>query len=282
MIELTEVKPYKDKLNNRITTQSPAQRVAKIRFHGKNNTIIVDEGVYFYPKTQLIFFMDDATVHIKKDSRIYTILKIGNGCYVEIGERCRYGGCFGIMATRSRKVIIGDDCLFAPQTELKGCDLHVIYDVATETEINHSKDIILENHVWLGVGATVLKGVTVGQGSIIGLGGIVTHNVPNNCIVAGIPAKVVKRHIAWEISNPMKISNYTDLKTYDYWGLTREPFSPLQKQVLKAYSLIVSLFSTPHNRKVYKDDPQLFFITTKHPLKLFVKRILNKLGSPLF
>ena len=56
-----------------------------------------------------------------------------------------------------------------------------------------SRDIIIEDDVWIGFGATVLKGVTIGKGAIIGAKSVVTHDVEPFTVVAGNPAKVVKR-----------------------------------------------------------------------------------------
>ena len=60
-------------------------------------------------------------------------------------------------------------------------------------EIIKITNIIIEKNVWIGVGATVLPGVTVGEGSIIAAGAVVNENVPPMTIVGGIPAKIIKR-----------------------------------------------------------------------------------------
>lgn len=52
--------------------------------------------------------------------------------------------------------------------------------------------IVLEDDVWIGYGATVLSGVTLGKGSVVGAGALVCGDVPSYAIVAGIPAKVIR------------------------------------------------------------------------------------------
>lgn len=61
-------------------------------------------------------------------------------------------------------------------------------------EAKHSlnEPIKIEDNVWIGERAVILKGVTIGKGSIVAMGAIVTKNVPEFCVVAGNPAKVVK------------------------------------------------------------------------------------------
>jgi acetyltransferase-like isoleucine patch superfamily enzyme len=54
------------------------------------------------------------------------------------------------------------------------------------------KPITIEKNAWIGTAATILAGVTVGENSIVAAGAVVTNDVPANCMVAGVPARVVK------------------------------------------------------------------------------------------
>ena len=58
--------------------------------------------------------------------------------------------------------------------------------------------IVIGNHVWIGRRAMIMKGVTIGDGAVVAAGAIVTKDVPPNCVVAGVPARVVKENIFWE------------------------------------------------------------------------------------
>jgi len=60
-------------------------------------------------------------------------------------------------------------------------------------DVVNSKPIRIEDHAWIGAEAMILKGVTIGEGAIIGARSVVTKDVPPYCIVAGNPAKVVKQ-----------------------------------------------------------------------------------------
>lgn len=64
-----------------------------------------------------------------------------------------------------------------------------------------TKPILIKRKAWIGAGATILPGVTVGENSIIAAGAVVSKDVPNNVIVGGIPAKIIKNI---EPFNPQK------------------------------------------------------------------------------
>lgn len=60
---------------------------------------------------------------------------------------------------------------------------------------SRSAPIIIHNNVWIGRNSIICKGVTIGENSVVAAGSVVTKDVPSNCIVAGNPAKIVKRDI---------------------------------------------------------------------------------------
>lgn len=65
-------------------------------------------------------------------------------------------------------------------------------------KINRGRDVIIGKHVWLGASSVIMKGVNIGNGSIVGMCSLVTKNIPSNCVVAGIPSQIVKEDIYWE------------------------------------------------------------------------------------
>ena len=63
--------------------------------------------------------------------------------------------------------------------------------------LNDAKDVSIDDHVWLGNSVVINKGVHIKSGSMIGIGAIVTHDIPANVVAVGIPAKVVRQNISW-------------------------------------------------------------------------------------
>ncbi len=90
------------------------------------------------------------------------------------------------------KIIIGDNVSISPGS--------VVISYGLDTAVLDSKrphkssgDIILEDNVWICSNATVTGGVRIGKNSVVAAGAVVSSDVPDNCVVAGVPAKVVKR-----------------------------------------------------------------------------------------
>lgn len=80
-----------------------------------------------------------------------------------------------------------------------------------EDEATSKGDIIIDDDVWIGYGATVMSGIHIGQGAIIAAGAIVTKDVPPYAIVGGVPAKVIKYRFSLDIINELLKVDYSKL-----------------------------------------------------------------------
>ena len=87
----------------------------------------------------------------------------------------------------SGTITIEDNALVAAYVKLISNN-HDLYDRAVLT----CKPVVLKKNCWIGAGAVILPGVTVGENSIVGAGSVVTKDVPANTVVAGNPAKFIK------------------------------------------------------------------------------------------
>ena len=112
------------------------------------------------------------------------ILETGKpGAVLKIGNRCGFSGC-SIVA--DKEVIIGDHVMVGANTCIGDRDDHPDR-LGTSPQPVH-----IGNNVFIGMHCIVMKGVTIGDNSIIGAGSIVTKDIPANCIAAGVPCKVIK------------------------------------------------------------------------------------------
>lgn len=112
--------------------------------------------------------VDNALVEIGENVRMTGNWRIGYDCTLKIGKNSSSTNPVYMTYTEGSGIIIGEDCMFATNNQICTDDAHPIYDVNTGNRINFSKDVILGNHVWVGYGATLLGGVNVGGGSVIG------------------------------------------------------------------------------------------------------------------
>ncbi|KNZ42329.1 DapH/DapD/GlmU-related protein [Acetobacterium bakii] len=110
----------------------------------------------------------------------------------------------GINITVGKNVFINAGCCFQDQGGIIIGDGVLIGHQVVLATLNHGLDpnnrssmhpasIVIGNNVWIGANATVLPGVTIGDGSVIAAGAVVNRDVPANVIVCGVPAKIIKR-----------------------------------------------------------------------------------------
>jgi acetyltransferase-like isoleucine patch superfamily enzyme len=91
-----------------------------------------------------------------------------------------------------RSITIGHDVAISEFVVIRDSDNHRI-DGSREA----TAPIVIGDHVWIGMRATILKGVTIGEGAVVAAGAVVTRDVPARCLVAGVPASVRRNNVAW-------------------------------------------------------------------------------------
>lgn len=101
-----------------------------------------------------------------------------------------------IVGAESGKITFGDDVLIGANVEIINSDYHNIDPLKRNSGSHKSKDVTIGNNVFIGSNVKILKGVTVGDNSIISNGSVVYENVPRNSIVRGNPAQLFKEIIS--------------------------------------------------------------------------------------
>ncbi len=119
-----------------------------------------------------------------------SILDIAPGAFLKFGDNVSFNNRCEVFC--SNKIVIGNDTIFGPNCILRDSDCHIIEGSSSIGEI------IIGDHCWFGTNVIVLKNVHIGSGSVIGAGSVVTHDIPENCLAVGNPAKVLKTNIKWK------------------------------------------------------------------------------------
>ena len=117
--------------------------------------------------------------------------------YFDYGKNMRFGqgvfvnhGCYfmdGGGITIGNNAFIGPFCGFYTAT-------HPMQAAERNRGIERALPIVVGDNCWIGANASILQGVTIGNGCVVAAGSVVTRDVPDNCLVAGVPAEV-KKHI---------------------------------------------------------------------------------------
>ena len=110
---------------------------------------------------------------------------------IKIGDRTFLGRCCEINC--GSQITIGNDCLIASNTTIVDAAHAILPPHLLTNSQTFSKPIIIEDDVWIGTHCVVIGGVTVGKGSIVAAGAVVTKTIPPYEIWGGIPAKFIKK-----------------------------------------------------------------------------------------
>ena len=171
---------------------------------------------------------------------------------IRVGNNTTFETNLELHANVGKKLIIGNDCMISHFVELWAGDGHTVFDVNTGKNINSDYDrlpdyknrLVIGDHVWIGKGVFILHGTVIASGSIVGARSVVKGVFSNNCVIAGNPARCVKKDVAW--SRDMMATNMKrDCGDIIYVAKTKEkssvsggrPVKTLTKRIMKIFSL---------------------------------------------
>lgn len=129
-------------------------------------------------------FLSKSTSNLIGINRPCIIATLKPCAIVEIGNNC---GFSGTVIGGFKYIRLGNNVRCGANTLITDSDWHL-----DDPRAGIPKEVIIEDNVWLGEGAKILKGVKIGENSIVGAGSIVTKDIPSNVIAAGNPCKVIK------------------------------------------------------------------------------------------
>ncbi len=164
-----------------------------------NSADVVGNGRLFFNTNKPERFRANCYFQMQKD----TVLELetdnffhyGSDVCIFEGGRCELHGCSlnAYSQLRCKKHIsIGSGTIIGRSVQIWDADHH------TFNGDREGKDIIIGNHVWIGSGAMILKGVNIGDGAVVAAGAVVNKDIPKACLAAGVPARVIQENVEWE------------------------------------------------------------------------------------
>jgi acetyltransferase-like isoleucine patch superfamily enzyme len=119
-----------------------------------------------------------------------TKVLIGPGGTVSIGDNTFFDGDSRVICFES--VRIGANCAIAWEVTIMDARWHRMDDQDSTNE-----PVVIGDRVWIGARASILPGVTVGDGAVIATGAVVVDDVPSRSLVGGVPARVIRESVDW-------------------------------------------------------------------------------------
>lgn len=115
-----------------------------------------------------------------------------NGKNIHVGVN--FTANFNVTVLDGAPVTFGDFCMVGPGTVIATTG-HPLEAAGRRQRLAISEPITVGDDVWIGGNCVITGGVTIGSNVVVGAGAVVTHDIPDNCVVAGVPARVIK-HLA--------------------------------------------------------------------------------------
>lgn len=180
-----------------IISGAPKQvrRVSRVEFGGENNRLVFGKNVTL-DKCLIVFTDANGSIEIGDNVLLRGEIRVTRGCRICIGNDTKFNKPCRVHAADRTSILIGNNCLLA-NVSLRSSDAHSIIDLKSGEKQKKSADIIVGDRVWIAENSNLYKGSIIGSGSIVGAGSIVTKQFPENVLVAGVPAAIVKNDVTW-------------------------------------------------------------------------------------
>ena len=128
--------------------------------------------------------------------------EIGEGCYIEPPLHATWGGkhvhfgknvyCnFNLTLVDDTHIFVGDYTMFAPNVVVATAG-HPILPELRERAFQYNMPVHIGRNCWIGAGALIMPGVTIGDNTVIGAGSVVTRDIPSNVVAVGNPCRVMR------------------------------------------------------------------------------------------
>ncbi len=123
------------------------------------------------------------------------IRQCGSG--VAIGKDTSSNECSLRVDGTNTCISIGGDCMIAHGVEIASSDEHAIIDLLTRKQVNYPKTVVIGGHTWIGANTSIVKGVRLSPGTIVGARSLVKKGFPDHVAIGGVPARILRRDVTW-------------------------------------------------------------------------------------
>jgi acetyltransferase-like isoleucine patch superfamily enzyme len=186
---------------NQIIVHGASLKHVEFLIDGNDNVLTFEENCRIY-RTRFEVHGSGHHVHFARNAAIKTgalIRMNGERSQLSVGVATTIESIRLALEDDSR-LIIGNDCMIAYDVEIRTGDSHSLLDHATGERLNPAADVSVGDHVWISARATILKGVTIGDNSVVANGAVVSRSCGSGEVVAGVPARVVRTGVTWDRS----------------------------------------------------------------------------------
>ena len=121
---------------------------------------------------------------------VLPVFSCDNGKNIHVGEN--FLANYNVTILDIAPVKIGDYVMVGPNTLITTVN-HPLSPRKRRQHIGQAKPVTIGRDVWIGGNSTILPGVTIGNNVVVAAGAVVTKDVPSNCVVGGVPARVIKK-----------------------------------------------------------------------------------------
>ncbi|NNE19169.1 MAG: acyltransferase [Myxococcales bacterium] len=196
------------RLGSKVTVEGEGNvlDLGKARLHGTRIEIRGNHNVIrFHPTCKLVnvsfqLLGDDLRVELGervKISRWGEFLLMGRDAEIRLGHHTTVESA-RFVAHGGTTLEVGPDCMFAYDVEVRTSDEHSILDAQSDERINPDASVRIGEHVWFGARSVVLKGVRIGNDSVIATGSIVSRDLGAAVVAGGIPAEEIRDGVTWD------------------------------------------------------------------------------------
>jgi acetyltransferase-like isoleucine patch superfamily enzyme len=133
-----------------------------------------------------------AQLHQSGNPRIHPTASLRCGHNITVGRNAHINQYCCVWASPYSRITLGDNLLMGPGVKIFSSNHSMHLGLPMNVQPPVEKDIVIGNDVWLGANSVVVAGVTIGEGAIVAAGSVVTKDIPEYVVAAGIPARLIR------------------------------------------------------------------------------------------